>query len=305
MSDDSSARARRRVPWRGVFTALVTPFTEDGSLDEDGLRRLVRRQVDAGVHGLVPCGTTGESPALNPDEWSRVIELTVEVAGDSAWVVAGAGTNNTALSAARVARASELGADGALVITPYYNKPTPDGLVRHFTHITQAVPEFPIIVYNVPGRTGVNLTPRTFSRLLDLPEVAALKEASGDLTQVWECARRYGLIAPVFSGEDAINLPVWEIGGHGAVSVLSNIVPDLVVEQFNAHESDNSEAALELHDRFRSLAKNLFVETSPAPAKFVLLRLGLPAGPVRMPLAPLRRESEAVLEADLRELGLL
>ncbi len=296
----------KRAPWKGVFTAIVTPFTESGALDEQGLRTLIKRQLDAGIHGLVPCGTTGETPALTQDEWAKVIEIAVELADGKAWVVAGTGTNNSEASAARTARAKEIGADGGLVITPYYNKPTADGLMRHFGHVAEVNPGFPMMVYNVPGRTALNLTPNTYERLLEIPEIAALKEASGNLSQVWEATRRFGHLTPILSGEDGINLPIWEVGGNGAVSVLSNVVPDLVVEQFNAHEKGDHSRAFELHQRFAALSRSLFIETSPSPAKYVLSRLGLPSGPVRMPLAPLTNPTHIeIVENDLRKLGLL
>ncbi len=301
-----SANSAARVPWKGVFTAIVTPFNEDMSLDEKGLQTLVKRQVDAGIHGIVPCGTTGESPALTADEWARVIEITVNTVDGNAWVVAGTGTNNSVASAQRTARAKEIGADGALVITPYYNKPTPDGVIAHFKHVAENVPGFPMMVYNVPGRTALNLTPDNYQRLLEIEEVSALKEASGNLGQVWEATHRFGDVTPVFSGEDAINFPIWDVGGRGAVSVLSNVVPDQVVEQFKAFEQGNTNKAYEMHIRFADLSKSLFVETSPAPAKYALSRLGLPAGPVRLPLAPLSQSgSVELIESDMRNLGLL
>jgi 4-hydroxy-tetrahydrodipicolinate synthase len=297
---------KTRVPWKGVFTAIVTPFHADGSLDDKGLQTLVKRQVDAGIHGLVPCGTTGESPALTTDEWARVIEITVQTVNGRAWVVAGTGTNNSTASAARTAKAKEIGADGALVITPYYNKPTTDGVVRHFNFIAESVPGFPMMVYNVPGRTALNLTPDGYQRLLEIEEVAALKEASGNLAQVWEAAHRFGKVTPVFSGEDGLNFPIWDVGGNGAVSVLSNVVPSLVVEEFNAFEQSDLGKAYELHNRLADLSRSLFIETSPAPAKYALTRLGLPSGPVRMPLAPLSQPgSVEFIENDLRKLGLL
>lgn len=296
---------KRRVEWKGVFTAIVTPFRADGSLDEAGLEQLVQRQVDAGIHGLVPCGTTGESPALSLVEWARVIEITVQTARGKAWVVAGTGTNNTQTSVERTVRAQQLGADGALVITPYYNKPTPDGLVRHFSRVSEAAPELPIMVYNVPSRTGSNVTPDTFARLLEIPTVSALKEASGNLTQVWEDARRFSGEVPILSGEDAINLPILEVGGHGFVSVLSNVVPELAVKLFELHEAGKDGEALELHNRLLPLCRSLFIETSPGPVKYAFKAMGLPGGEVREPLAPIRPESETAVEKDLRELGAL
>ncbi|MCB2200331.1 4-hydroxy-tetrahydrodipicolinate synthase [bacterium] len=294
-----------KIGWKGMFTALATPFKADGTLDEDGLVTLVERQLAAGIHGLVPCGTTGESPALDSDEWAKVVELTVHTAKGKAWVVAGTGTNNTAISVEKTKRARELGADGALVITPYYNKPTPDGLVLHFSRVAEGSGQFPIMVYNVPSRTGVNALPATIGRLVEIPGVAAVKEASGNLAQAWEVAARFGDKVAVLSGEDALNLPILEAGCDGAVSVLTNIVPEMCVEMYNAQQQGNRSRALELHDKLNAFAKSLFVETSPGPVKHALKAMGLPGGDVREPLAPIKAASEKIVEADLRELGLI
>ncbi len=276
--------ANRRVDWNGVFTAIVTPFNQDGSLDESGLRQLVKRQIESGIDGLVPCGTTGESPVLNHNEWRRVIEITIEEAKGKSWVVAGTGTNSTSVSIEKTREAFEMGADGALVITPYYNKPTQGGIVRHFTEISNAVPEIPIMVYNVPGRTGVNITPDTLASIVELENVSAYKAASGNLAQIWEVARRFGDKIAVFSGDDGINQPIWEVGGVGTVSVVSNIVPDIVKKHYKAHLSGNRKTALEYHDMLSDLASVLFIEASPAPSKYAMNEMGLPAGIVRSPL---------------------
>ncbi len=294
-----------RIDWQGVFTALITPFKENSELDENGLALLVRRQLEAGVHGLVPCGTTGESPALADEEWEKVITITVREAKGRAWIIAGSGTNNTTISMARTRRAKEIGTDGALIITPYYNKPTPDGLVRHFRLVSEAALQFPLMVYNVPGRTGLNLTPETLQRLVELPSVSAVKEASGNLMQIWTVVKTVGNEIAVFSGDDGLNLPIWEIGGVGTVSVLSNVAPQLTVQWWNAHKNGERNRAYELHCRLAPLCKSLFLETSPAPVKFALRELGLPAGEVRPPLAPLRKESRQLIRHDLKELKLL
>jgi 4-hydroxy-tetrahydrodipicolinate synthase len=289
--------ANRRVDWNGVFTAIITPFDQDGSLNESGLRQLINRQLDGGVDGLVPCGTTGESPALNHDEWRRVIQITIEEAKGKAWIVAGTGTNNTSVSIEKTLDAYEMGVDGALVITPYYNKPTQSGLVRHFTEISNAVPQIPIMVYNVPGRTGVNMTPDTLATLVELENIAAYKAASGNLAQIWEVARRFGDKIAVFSGDDGINQPIWEIGGIGTVSVVSNVVPDIVKKHYQAHISGNRKKALEYHDMLSDLASVLFIEANPAPAKFAMNKMGLPAGTVRSPLvAPGDESCEIILD---------
>ncbi len=291
--------------WQGVFTALVTPFGKDGSLDEGAYAALIQRQLEAGIHGLVPCGTTGEAPAMTMDEWETVIKIAVREAKGKAHIVVGTGTNNTMKSIERTKRAYELGVDGALVITPYYNKPTPDGLMRHFGMIAEAVPNLPMMVYNVPGRTGVNLKPATAERMLAIPTVAAFKEASGDLTQIWDLVQRVGDRAKVLSGEDGQNLAIWYVGGVGAVSVLSNIVPELVVQQWGQEAVGNDKSAYKLHRTFEKLVAALFVETSPGPAKYALNRMGLPAGEVRPPLAPIRAESEKVVDEALTQLKLI
>ncbi len=300
-----SDKAGRRVPWKGVFTAIITPFDADGKLDETGLETLVKRQLGAGVHGLVPCGTTGETPALDADEWAKVIEITVRLAKGKAWVVAGTGTNNTQKSIDRTVKAAQLGADGALVITPYYNKPTPAGLVRHFGRIAEAAPELPIMVYNVPGRTGSNLTPNAFSRLLEISTVAALKEASGNLAQIWEAARRFGGTVAVLSGDDGLNLPILEVGGVGVVSVLSNVTPEKVVELYASHAAGKNDEALQLHDTLLPFCRSLFMESSPGPVKYAMKRMGLPGGEVREPLAPVTDATARRVDEDLKKLGLL
>lgn len=294
-----------KIGWKGMCTALVTPFKKDGSLDETGLAEMVERQVAAGIHGLVPCGTTGESPALTSEEWTKVVSITVAGAKGKAFVVAGTGTNNTALSAEKTKKARELGADGALVITPYYNKPTPDGLMVHFGRVAESSGGFPIMVYNVPSRTGSNALPDTIGRLIEIPGVAAVKEASGNLMQSWEIVSRFGDRAALFSGEDAINLPILEVGGDGAVSVLTNLVPEMCVELYNAHKAGDRDYALVLHRKLGTLAKSLFVESSPGPVKHALKVMGLPGGDVREPLAPIRPASEQIIEKDLAELGVL
>ncbi len=294
-----------QVEWKGVFTALVTPFKDDNSLDEDGLKTLVARQLEAGVQGLLPCGTTGESPALSEEEWERVIDITVSEANGKAWIVAGSGTNNTDVSIRRTRKVADLGADGALVITPYYNKPTPEGMMRHFGMVAESVPYLPIMVYNVPSRTGVNLQPGTVEKLAEIENIVAVKEASGNLAQVWDIVGRIVGSAAVFSGEDGLNLPILDVGGVGSVSVVSNIVPELSVEQWKARNEGQGARAYELHRELAGLSKALFVETSPAPAKYALGLLGLPGGPVRPPLAQLSEQSQGIVAAELKKLKLI
>ncbi len=295
-----------RTEWKGVFTALVTPFDADGNLDKDGLADLIHHQLDAGIHGLVPCGTTGESPVLTHDEWKQIIEITVAEAKGKAWVVAGSGTNNTAQSCEKTKEARALGADGALVITPYYNKPTPEGLYAHFSAVQNASGGFPMMAYNVPSRTGSNMTTATQMSLVEkVDSVVAIKEASGNLGQVWEVAQNIGDIVAIFSGDDSLNMPIFDVGGHGAVSVLSNVIPDKMVEQWDAYHEDDRALALGLHQRFAALASSLFIEASPSPAKFVMREMGLPVGEVRLPLVGLLDGSKEVLTSDIKDMGLV
>jgi len=283
----------------GCYTALITPF-RDGQIDEPALRALVHRQVAAGVSGLVPCGTTGEAPALSAPEWERVIALVVETAGGRVPVIAGTGSNDTTIAIERTRTARTLGADSALVVTPYYNRPTQEGLYRHFAAIAEAV-DLPIVLYNVPGRTGVNLLPETAVRLADFPGIVGIKEASGSLDQASQIVREANENFVVLSGDDSLTLPIIGIGGTGIISVVSNIVPEAVSALTSACLAGDFASGRAVHLALFDLCRAMFVETNPTPVKAAAALLGFCSPEVRLPLAPLseaaQRRVEIALEA--------
>jgi len=293
-----------RTPFTGVGTALVTPFTSSGAVDEDGVRRLARRQIEAGVHFLVPVGTTGESPTLSPQEKRRVVELVVEEARGKVPVLAGAGGYDTreVVEAARAMH--EAGADGLLSVTPYYNKPTPDGLVRHYEAIAQATP-LPIVVYNVPGRTGCNVEPKTLARLAAIPNVAGVKEASGNMAQICEAVASVPPPFLVLSGDDALTLPAMAVGARGIVSVASNECPAQMVRMVEAAERNDFATAREIHARLLPLLLANFTESNPIPVKAAMAQMGLLEENYRLPMVPPRSETREKLRRVLAEVGVL
>jgi 4-hydroxy-tetrahydrodipicolinate synthase len=290
--------------FRGVGTALITPFREDGALDEAALERFVDWQITEGVNFLVPCGTTGENPTLTVEEHRRVVELTVRTANRRVPVLAGAGSNSTTRAVALAEEALDLGADGILTITPYYNKPTPDGLLRHFGAQAEAVekkkPGFPMIMYNVPGRTGLNMTAETTLRMArEIPNVIGVKEASGNMEQILSILRdrRDGFL--VLSGDDAWTLPLLAVGAEGVISVASNEVPRLMRQMVDGRD-------VAIHNRLLPLLTGNFIESNPGPAKAALRMMGvLESDTVRPPLAPMTAASLERMRAILEECGLL
>lgn len=287
---------------QGVFTALVTPFRRDGAVDRDAFARLVERQLAAGVAGLVPCATTGEGPALEEKEWDDLVSLSVELARGEALVVPGAGTNNTPRSVARVRRAKELRADAALVVTPYYNKPNPDGLVEHFRRVAQA--GLPIILYNVPGRTGLNAAPELVLKIAGEPGIVGVKEASGVLGQAMAIVEgRRGEFA-VLSGEDELTCAMTLMGGDGVISVVSNVDPAGTVKMVAAALTGDVAAARREHYRLLPLVRALFAETNPVPCKAALALLGLAEDVVRPPLAAASAATRGKLAEGLQRAGL-
>jgi len=290
--------------FRGVGTALVTPFTQTGSLDETAFERFVDWQIEEGVNFLVPCGTTGENPALTADEHRRVVELVVQRARGRVPVLAGAGNNNTARAVELAEQAIDLGADGILTITPYYNKPTPDGLRRHFSAQAEAVekkkPGFPMIMYNVPGRTGLNMTAETTLRLGgEIPNIIGVKEASGVMEQILTILRDRPEGFLVLSGDDAWTLPLLAMGSDGVISVASNEVPRLMRQMVDRQD-------VAIHNRLLPLLTGNFIESSPIPVKSALKMMGiLESDTVRPPLAPITAANRTKLESILRECGLL
>ena len=293
-----------RQPFTGVGTALVTPFTRTGAVDEAGVRRLARRQLDGGVHFLVPCGTTGESPTLSEDERTKVVEICVEEARGRAPVLAGAGGYDTR-EAIRSARLMErAGADGLLSVTPYYNKPTPDGLLQHYNAIAGST-KLPIIVYNVPGRTGVNIDVKTLTELATIPNIVGVKEASGNIQQMCEVCRAVPPEFIVLSGDDAITLPLMAVGGRGVISVASNEVPREMAQMVEAAERGDFAAARKLHAFLLPLMIVNFVESNPIPVKAAMAAMGLVEEHFRLPMVSPRQESRGRILSVLGELGLL
>jgi len=297
----------RTLPLSGVFTAIVTPFRDDGAVDEAGLRRLARRQIEGGVAGLVPCGTTGEAVTLDADEHERVVGIVVEEARASTrrvTVIAGCGSNDTRKSQALAERCRRAGADALLVVTPYYNKPTPKGLVAHFLAVADAG-RLPVVLYNVPGRTGLNMQPETVLELARDPRIVGVKEASGTVDQACEILRARPAGFAVLSGEDSLAIPMIACGAEGVIAVVSNEAPRLYVEAIAAALAGNRARASELQARIFPLMKANFRESNPIPVKWALARLGLIGGDLRLPLVPLSPQHHAPLEDALRAAGLL
>ena len=290
--------------FRGVGTALITPFQSDGTLDEAALTRFVDWQITEGVNFLVPCGTTGENPTLSADEHRRVVELTVLAANGRVPVLAGAGSNSTARAVALAVEAVDLGADGILTITPYYNKPTPDGLLRHFGAQAEAVektkPGFPMIMYNVPGRTGLNMTAETTLRMArEIPNIIGVKEASGSMEQILSILRDRADGFLVLSGDDAWTLPLLAVGAEGVISVASNEVPRLMRQMVDRRD-------IAMHNRLLPLLTGNFIESTPGPAQAALRMMGvLESDTVRPPLAPMTAANRDRMRAILEECELL
>ena len=290
-----------REAWTGVGTALITPFAKDGSLDEAAVRRLARRQIEAGVHFLVPCGTTGETPTLSDAEKRRVVELVVEEAAGRVPVMAGAGgydTREVVHAAREMARA---GASGLLSVTPYYNKPTPEGLFQHFSAVADATP-LPVLLYNVPGRTGCNMDAATVARLATIPTIVGVKEASGNIQQMAEILRAVPADFLVLSGDDAITVPLMAIGGRGIISVASNEIPAEMVRMVEAAERGDYAGARALHQRLLPLLLVNFVESNPGPVKFAMAAMGLCEPVYRLPMVPPRAAAQERILAVLSEL---
>lgn len=293
-----------RTPFTGLGTALVTPFTSTEELDEKAVRSLARRQVEAGVHFLVPCGTTGESPTLSSKEKRRIVELVVEEAGGRVPVLAGAGGYDTRAVVEQARAMHEAGAQGLLSVTPYYNKPTPEGLFRHYQAIAEATP-LPIVVYNVPGRTGCNVDPATLLRLASLPTVVAVKEASGNMAQIGEICEAVPPEFIVLAGDDAMTLPAMAVGARGVVSVVSNEAPSEMARLVEAAEANDFARARELLKRLFPLMTANFVESNPIPVKAAMARMGLLEEVWRLPLAPPREATRERLDRALSSVGLL
>jgi len=295
--------------FRGAFTAIVTPMTEAGEVDYEGFRKLVQFQIAEGIDGIVPMGTTGENPTLDENEEDKLIEIAVKEAAGKIKVIVGAGSNDTRHMVKYVERAKNMGADAALVVTPYYNKPNDDGLLRHFEAASK--PGIPIIVYNIASRTGRNIQTSLMKEIAALPNIAGVKESSGDISQMGDVIRE--IVIPrkndnkfwVLSGDDGFTLPLISMGGHGVVSVVSNLVPAKVKALTKAALEGRYDEARTIHYELIPLIKAIFVETNPIPIKQALSWAGLPAGPARLPLGKLTPASEAVLKKAMADLGIL
>ena len=293
-----------RKAFTGVGAALVTPFTQRGEVDEAAVRQLARRQIDAGVHFLCPCGTTGESPTLTAAERLRIVEIVVDEAGGKLPVLAGAGGYDTRELIHAAAEMANRGASGFLSVTPYYNKPTQEGLYQHYRAFAESTP-LPIIVYNVPGRTGVNVEVATLARLAQIPNIVGVKEASGNVPQMCEICNAVPDDFLVLSGDDALTLPVMAIGGHGIISVASNEIPTEMAQMVEAAERNDFAAARAVHARILPLMSVNFVESNPGPVKSAMAAMGLIEETYRLPIVAPRPESKQKIVQVLKELGLL
>ncbi|MCL2809232.1 MAG: 4-hydroxy-tetrahydrodipicolinate synthase [Treponema sp.] len=296
--------------FRGAYTALVTPMKDSGDIDYDGFKRLVEFQITEGIDGILPLGTTGENPTLDDSEEDKLIEIAVKEAAGKVKVVVGAGSNDTKHMIKYTQRAKNMGADAALIVTPYYNKPNDDGLYRHFEAAANI--GIPIIVYNIASRTGKNISTPLLEKIASLPNIAGVKESSGDICQMGDVIRDIALPRKnserkfwVLSGDDAFTLPLISLGGDGVVSVISNLLPAKVKALTKAALEGNFEQARSIHYELLPFIKAAFVETNPVPIKQALTWAGLPAGPARLPLGKLAPSSEAVLKKAMTDLGIL
>lgn len=289
--------------FQGSMVALVTPF-KSGRIDESALRELVEFHINNGTDVLVPCGTTGESPTLTHDEHRRVIELTVEAANRRIAVVAGTGSNSTAEAIDLTCYARQAGADGALVVLPYYNKPTQAGLIAHCRAVADAA-ELPLILYNIPGRTGINMLPETLAALADHPYIVGMKEATGNLEQMTQDIVLCGDRLSFLSGDDTLTLPLLAVGGRGVISVIANIVPRDVADLTHAFLGGDWKRAREIHLRLFPLCQAMFYETNPIPVKTAMAILGMIDGELRLPLCPMNESNLDRLKAAMRAYGLI
>jgi 4-hydroxy-tetrahydrodipicolinate synthase len=287
----------------GSIVALVTPFNNNNQIDIAGLKRNIKFQLDHKTNGFVPCGTTGESPTLSEQEWEQVIKTTIDTVRGKRLVIPGTGTNSTDKTIKLTRKAKELGADACLIVTPYYNKPTQEGLYQHFKAIAKSV-KLPIIIYNIPARTGVNMLPVTMERLhKEFPKIIiGVKEAAGSLDQASEIVKRCGKTFTLLSGDDSLTLPMLSIGGKGVISVIANIVPKLMAEMIESYFKSETIKANELNQKLFPLYKTMFIETNPIPIKYAMSCLGMPSGKVRLPLTSPSAENQMLIKQTLQQL---
>jgi len=296
--------------FRGAYTALVTPMTESGEVDYDGFKRLIQFQIMEGIDGIVPLGTTGENPTLDEGEEDRLIEIAVKEAAGKIKVIVGAGSNDTKHMIRYVERAKRLGADAALVVTPYYNRPNDDGLVRHFEEA--AKPGIPIIVYNIASRTGRNIPTPLMTQIAKIPNIAGVKESSGDINQIGDVIREIAIPRKnsadkfwVLSGDDSFILPLISLGGDGVISTISNLLPAKVKALTQSALDGDYEKARAIHYELIPFMKAAFIETNPVPIKQALTWAGLPGGPARLPMGKLAPASENILRKAMVEMGII
>jgi 4-hydroxy-tetrahydrodipicolinate synthase len=285
------------MTFEGVYTAIITPFLSNGALDEEGLIQLIDRQISANINGIVVLGTTGEAPTLTPQEKRRIIQLARERIRSPVQLLAGTGSYATSTTIEETKKAEEWGVDGALVVTPYYNKPTQEGLFLHYQALAKAT-SLPILIYNIQGRTGQNLQTSILKKLAEIPSIVAVKEAAGNMIQmmeVIEMAAQCPYDFKVLSGDDNLTLPLMAIGGHGIISVVSNLVPELILELYHKCLANEWDLARQLHYLLLPLFRGAFIETNPIPIKTLLQFDGLPSGPCRLPLSFLTAENEKKL----------
>src|SRR5215813_5814152 len=296
-----------QLDWlRGCATALVTPFTSSGAVDERCLRDLIEYQINGGVRLLVPCGTTGESVTMTEEENRLVISTTVELSRGRAKVIAGTGTNSTAVTIAKSQAARELGVDGVLTVAPYYNKPTQEGLYTHFRAAAESVSDLPVVIYNVPGRTSSNISAETTLRLArDVENIVAVKEASGNLSQIMQILRERPENFRVLSGDDSLTLAMMALGADGLISVASNEAPELMSQMVDLALEGDWENARKLHYKLLPLMETNFIESSPGPVKAALAMMGIIEENYRLPLVPIQEKSKTKLRNVLQEIGLL
>lgn len=291
----------RNNMFRGVTTAMITPFLSDGSVDFEGLRTNTQHQLNHGINGLLPLGTTGETPTLTEDEKEQIVRTVVEEKrnfGGDIPVLVGVGTNSTQKTIEAARKAKAWGADALLIVTPYYNKPTQEGIIAHFHAICEAI-DLPIVVYNIKGRTGTNIETNTLKRIAEKENIIAVKEASGDIHQMTDVLEKIPVIA-VYSGDDSMTFPLTCLGGQGVISVVSNLLPELIVEMVAASLAGNLIQARQLHFKLLPIFKAAFIETNPAPIKYAMVQFGLAGGPLRLPLVGISESSKIILDTVLK-----
>ena len=294
-----------QLPFAGTYTAIVTPFTRSGKLDEPALRRIVAAQIKGGVDGIVPVGTTGESPTLDYEEHIEVIKRAIEFAAGKIKVLAGTGGNSTSEAIYLTKMAKKAGADGSLQVAPYYNKPTQEGVFQHFKAIAAAT-DLPLVLYSIPGRCGIEIAIETVKRLADAcPTIVGIKEAGGNADRVSQLRAALGDGFTILSGDDSLTLPFMSVGAHGVISVATNVIPKEVSQMVKAFASGKAEAALKLHTKYYPIFKDLFIESNPVPVKAALAMMGLCEEEYRLPLVPMTQKNRDTLKATLKACGVV